>query len=139
MHILYEVRLLTVISKQNTFMIPLLLWPMVFLCLSIWIHDLNSSWNDINLVQRNSVAGADHSDGQKSLSKNGIQINAILIIGVEPLDPMQRQALNKRINNRGFRIRCLVFIHSRLPIGMCYLHWNTNYNNFSSYSACFGV
>ncbi|KAH7547234.1 hypothetical protein FEM48_Zijuj01G0288100 [Ziziphus jujuba var. spinosa] len=42
------------------------------------------------------------SDAQKALSKNGMQINGILIVGVKPLDPMQRQALNDRLNNQGF-------------------------------------
>ncbi|PQQ17458.1 nuclear pore complex protein NUP35 [Prunus yedoensis var. nudiflora] len=41
-------------------------------------------------------------DAQKALSKNGMQINGALIIGVKPLDPMQRHALNERINNQGF-------------------------------------
>lgn len=31
-----------------------------------------------------------------------MQINGILIVGVKPLDPMQRQALNDRLNNQGF-------------------------------------
>lgn len=42
------------------------------------------------------------SDAQKALSKNGMQINGMLIVGVKPLDPMQRQALNDRLNNQGF-------------------------------------
>ncbi|XP_062008470.1 nuclear pore complex protein NUP35 [Rosa rugosa] len=43
------------------------------------------------------------SDAQKALSKNGMQINGALIIGVKPLDPMQRHTLNERlINNQGF-------------------------------------
>lgn len=42
------------------------------------------------------------SDAQKALSKNGMQINGVLIVGVKPLDPMQRQALNERLNNQGF-------------------------------------
>lgn len=42
------------------------------------------------------------SDAQKALSKNGMQINGILIVGVKPLDPMQRQALNDRLNSQGF-------------------------------------
>ncbi|KAK9282271.1 hypothetical protein L1049_005185 [Liquidambar formosana] len=42
------------------------------------------------------------SDAQKALSKNGMQINGVLIIGVKPLDPMQQQALNERLNNQGF-------------------------------------
>jgi nuclear pore complex protein Nup53 len=41
-------------------------------------------------------------DAQKALSKNGMQINGVLIVGVKPLDPMQRQALNERVNNQGF-------------------------------------
>ncbi|KAJ1394641.1 RNA-recognition motif [Sesbania bispinosa] len=42
------------------------------------------------------------SDAQKALNKNGMQINGVLIVGVKPLDPMQRQALNERHNNQGF-------------------------------------
>lgn len=42
------------------------------------------------------------ADAQKALSKNGIQINGVLIIGVKLVDPMQRQALNERINHQGF-------------------------------------
>lgn len=42
------------------------------------------------------------SDAQKALSKNGMDINGVLIIGVKPVDPMQRQALNDRLNNQGF-------------------------------------
>lgn len=43
-----------------------------------------------------------HADAQKALNKNGMQINGILIVGVKPVDPMQRQALNERLNNQGF-------------------------------------
>ncbi|XAR67685.1 hypothetical protein NMG60_11002554 [Bertholletia excelsa] len=42
------------------------------------------------------------SDAQKALSKNGMQINGVLIVGVKPVDPAQRQALNERMNNQGF-------------------------------------
>ncbi|XP_061359147.1 nuclear pore complex protein NUP35 [Gastrolobium bilobum] len=42
------------------------------------------------------------SDAQKALHKNGMQINGVLIVGVKPLDPMQRQALDERLNNTGF-------------------------------------
>ncbi|KAL0354639.1 UNVERIFIED_CONTAM: Nuclear pore complex protein [Sesamum radiatum] len=42
------------------------------------------------------------SDAQKALSKNGMCINGVLIIGVKLVDPMQRQALNERLNNQGF-------------------------------------
>ncbi|KDP40878.1 hypothetical protein JCGZ_24877 [Jatropha curcas] len=42
------------------------------------------------------------SDAQKALSKNGMQINGVLIVGVKPVDPMQRQSLNERLNNQGF-------------------------------------
>ncbi|KAK2971143.1 hypothetical protein RJ640_008567 [Escallonia rubra] len=41
-------------------------------------------------------------DAHKALSKNGMQINGALIVGVKPVDPMQRQALNERINGQGF-------------------------------------
>lgn len=44
-----------------------------------------------------------HSDAQKALSKNGMQINGALIVGVKPVDPTQRQTLNERLNNnQGF-------------------------------------
>ncbi|KAF7814233.1 nuclear pore complex protein NUP35 [Senna tora] len=39
------------------------------------------------------------SDAQKALNKNGMQLNGVLIVGVKPLDPMQRQALNDRVNS----------------------------------------
>ncbi|OMO66595.1 hypothetical protein COLO4_30486 [Corchorus olitorius] len=42
------------------------------------------------------------SDAQRALSKNGMQINGVLIVGVKQVDPMQRQALNERLNNQGF-------------------------------------
>ncbi|KAL6568186.1 Nucleoporin nup35 [Orobanche hederae] len=42
------------------------------------------------------------SDAQKALAKNGMEINGVLIIGVKPVDLMQRQALNERLNNNGF-------------------------------------
>lgn len=42
------------------------------------------------------------SDAQKALSKNGMQINGVLIIGVKPVDPTQHQALNERLHNQGF-------------------------------------
>lgn len=42
------------------------------------------------------------SDAQKALNKNGMQINGVLIVGVKPLDPMQRLSLNERLNNQGF-------------------------------------
>lgn len=42
------------------------------------------------------------SDARKALSKNGMQINGILIVGVKPMDPMQRQSLNDRMKNQGF-------------------------------------
>ncbi|KAK6125063.1 hypothetical protein DH2020_041179 [Rehmannia glutinosa] len=42
------------------------------------------------------------SDAQKALGKNGTVINGVLIIGVKPVDPMQRQALNERLSNNGF-------------------------------------
>lgn len=40
-----------------------------------------------------------HADAQKALSKNGMQINGVLLVGVKPVDPMQRHALNERLNN----------------------------------------
>ncbi|XP_057744518.1 nuclear pore complex protein NUP35 isoform X1 [Arachis stenosperma] len=42
------------------------------------------------------------SDSQKALNKNGVQLNGVLIVGVKPLDPMQRQALDERLNHQGF-------------------------------------
>ncbi|XP_059641238.1 nuclear pore complex protein NUP35 [Cornus florida] len=42
------------------------------------------------------------SDAQKALSRNGMQINGVLIVGVKPVDPVQRPALNERLNNKGF-------------------------------------
>ncbi|XP_047963189.1 nuclear pore complex protein NUP35-like [Salvia hispanica] len=42
------------------------------------------------------------SDAQRALSKNGMEVNGVLIIGVKPVDPMQRQALNEKLNNKGF-------------------------------------
>ncbi|KAK8519728.1 hypothetical protein V6N13_104848 [Hibiscus sabdariffa] len=51
-----------------------------------WMHILYLNW----------------SDAQKALSKNGMQINGVLIVGVKSVDPMQREALNERMNNQGF-------------------------------------
>lgn len=42
------------------------------------------------------------SDAVKALNKNGLQINSVLILGVKPVDPMQREALTERLNNQGF-------------------------------------
>lgn len=42
------------------------------------------------------------ADARKALSKNGMQINVVLIIGVKPVDPIQRQALNEKLNTQGF-------------------------------------
>ncbi|KAJ4952685.1 hypothetical protein NE237_029517 [Protea cynaroides] len=42
------------------------------------------------------------SDALKALNKNGMQIYGLLIVGVKPLDPIQREALNERANNQGF-------------------------------------
>ncbi|XP_077211281.1 mitotic phosphoprotein N' end (MPPN) family protein [Tasmannia lanceolata] len=42
-------------------------------------------------------------DAQKALSKNGMQINGVLIVGVKPVDPVQRQFLNEKLStNQGF-------------------------------------
>ncbi|KAL1538322.1 Nucleoporin nup35 [Salvia divinorum] len=41
-------------------------------------------------------------DAQRALSKNGTEVNGVLIIGVKPVDPRQRQALNEKLNNQGF-------------------------------------
>ncbi|KAE8662992.1 Detected protein of unknown function [Hibiscus syriacus] len=37
-----------------------------------------------------------------ALGKNGMQINGVLIVGVKPVDPMQWETLNERLNNQGF-------------------------------------
>ena len=42
------------------------------------------------------------ADARKALSKNGSQINGVLIVGVKLVDPGQRQALDERANNQGF-------------------------------------
>jgi len=42
------------------------------------------------------------ADAQKALSKNGMQINEVLIVGVKPVDAIQRQALDERANKPGF-------------------------------------
>ncbi|KAA8541760.1 hypothetical protein F0562_022912 [Nyssa sinensis] len=42
------------------------------------------------------------SDAHKALSKSGMQINGVLIIGVKPVDAIQHQALSERLNNQGF-------------------------------------
>lgn len=42
------------------------------------------------------------SDAQKALSKNGMQINGVLLVGVKLVDQMQRQTLNERLNSQGF-------------------------------------
>ncbi|XP_031100941.1 nuclear pore complex protein NUP35 [Ipomoea triloba] len=54
----------------------------------------NANWMHILYQNR--------ADAHKALSKNGMQINGVLIIGVKPVDPMQRQGLNERLNNHGF-------------------------------------
>ncbi|KAL2651872.1 hypothetical protein R1flu_020000 [Riccia fluitans] len=40
-------------------------------------------------------------DAQKALQKNGIQLNGALIVGVKPLDALQRQALIEKIQRGG--------------------------------------
>lgn len=42
------------------------------------------------------------SDAQKALRKDGMQINGVLIVGVKPVDPSQRQFLTERLKNQGF-------------------------------------
>ncbi|KAK4269334.1 hypothetical protein QN277_022504 [Acacia crassicarpa] len=54
----------------------------------------DSNW--IHILYQN------RSDAQKALTKNGMQINGALIVGVKSLDPLQRQALNERLANQGF-------------------------------------
>ncbi|KAL2493136.1 Nuclear pore complex protein [Abeliophyllum distichum] len=41
-------------------------------------------------------------DARKALSKNGMEINGVLIVGVKLVDPMERQTLNERLNYQGF-------------------------------------
>ncbi|GMI77996.1 hypothetical protein like AT3G16310 [Hibiscus trionum] len=48
------------------------------------------------------LTGDKRSDAQRALSKNGMQINGVLIVGVKPVDPMQQETLNERLNNQGF-------------------------------------
>ncbi|GAB2228073.1 hypothetical protein Droror1_Dr00009903 [Drosera rotundifolia] len=54
----------------------------------------NANWMHILYQNR--------SDAQRALSKNGMLVNGILIVGVKPADPLQQQVLNERINNQGF-------------------------------------
>lgn len=54
----------------------------------------NANWMHILYQNR--------ADAQKALSKNGMQINEVLMVGVKPVDPMQRQALDERANKPGF-------------------------------------
>lgn len=42
------------------------------------------------------------ADAQRALNLNGTQLNGALIIGVKPVDPMQRPYLNERLNKQGF-------------------------------------
>ncbi|XP_022992333.1 nuclear pore complex protein NUP35 [Cucurbita maxima] len=44
------------------------------------------------------------SGAHKALSKNGIQINGMLIVGVKPVDPIDRQTLDEKLNNPGFMV-----------------------------------
>ncbi|XP_010249560.1 PREDICTED: nuclear pore complex protein NUP35-like isoform X1 [Nelumbo nucifera] len=80
------------------------------------------------------------SDAQKALNKNGLQINGVLIIGVKPLDPIQRQALNERLNNQGFMTlpppssRSSELILSRVSSGPYYVQ-NHDSNTQRSVSA----
>ncbi|ESQ48301.1 hypothetical protein EUTSA_v10021095mg [Eutrema salsugineum] len=54
----------------------------------------NANWMHILYQNR--------SDAQKALNKAGMMINGVVIVGVKPVDPIQRQALNERLNNQGF-------------------------------------
>ncbi|CAO2813365.1 unnamed protein product [Amaranthus hypochondriacus] len=54
----------------------------------------NANWMHILYQNR--------ADARKALSKNGSQINGVLIVGVKPTDVGQRQALDERVNNQGF-------------------------------------
>ncbi|KAK8274419.1 hypothetical protein V6Z11_D10G072600 [Gossypium hirsutum] len=42
------------------------------------------------------------SEAQRALGRNGMQINGVLMVGVKPVDQMQREALNERLNHQGF-------------------------------------
>lgn len=53
----------------------------------------NANW--IHILYQNRF------DAQKALRKDGMQINGVLIVGVKPLDPFQRQSLNEMFNNQG--------------------------------------
>ncbi|KAL9250754.1 Nuclear pore complex protein NUP35-like protein [Drosera capensis] len=54
----------------------------------------NANWMHILYQNR--------SDAQRALSKNGMLVDRILIVGVKPADPLQQLVLNERINNQGF-------------------------------------
>ncbi|KAJ0264228.1 Nuclear pore complex protein NUP35 [Hirschfeldia incana] len=54
----------------------------------------NANWMHILYQNR--------SDAQKALGRTGMMINGVVIVGVKPVDPIQRQALNERLNNQGF-------------------------------------
>ena len=43
-------------------------------------------------------------DAQKALYKNGMQIGGALIVGVKPLDPIQRQALTEKSHRTVFNV-----------------------------------
>ncbi|KAG0502386.1 hypothetical protein HPP92_002458 [Vanilla planifolia] len=38
-------------------------------------------------------------DARRALAKNGVQINSVLIVGVKPVDPLQRQYLNEKLES----------------------------------------
>lgn len=44
-------------------------------------------------------------DAQKALYKNGLQINGALMVGVKPLDPLQRQALTEKSQRTVFNVQ----------------------------------
>ncbi|XP_010487485.1 PREDICTED: nuclear pore complex protein NUP35 [Camelina sativa] len=54
----------------------------------------NANWMHILYQNR--------SDAHKALNKGGMMINGVVIVGVKPVDPIQKQALNERLNNQGF-------------------------------------
>eukprot|EP00249_Psilotum_nudum_P014098 c24667_g1_i1 orf=404-1477(+) len=43
-------------------------------------------------------------DAQKALQKNGMQINGAMIVGVKPIDLVQREALTEKIQRTGFMV-----------------------------------
>ncbi|MQM08070.1 hypothetical protein Taro_040920 [Colocasia esculenta] len=56
---------------------------------------------------RSTLLGPNRYDAQKALSRNGTQINSVLIVGVKPLDPTERRFLDEKLdssNHLGFMV-----------------------------------